>query len=960
MTNHSERYRQPIRAILPEAVAILALISLALGFFWKLALTDQILPRGDAFTYFYPYWDYRNDALREGRLPHWNPDLFMGAPFLANSQSGVLYPPNWPLIGLDAPTAVKAAIVMHIGWAAIGMYVFARRVLNVSMLAGTLSGAIFALGGYLTSQVEHINQLQGLAWLPWAFWLWEEAAAGQRRAVVGLSLVLALQLLAGHTQTTFMTGVGLGLWALWATFTMWRRREVLSPVSAYGDGAAIRLSAPIGLLALAAILAAALAAAQLLPTLELTALSSRSSGLSFREALSFSLPLPVIGRSLLPGYGETSLFSEYIAYPGIITLILAIYAALARDRTRLVNGLILLAGAAFFLALAAYNPFAWLLVKFVPGFALFRVPARWLILFAFAGSGLASLGLDSLMALSLKSRPISARQTLLPFGAIAILMLLSLAAPVASDEIIAATAPSKLEFVLWALTALLAAALIWSAARWPANRAAVWGSLAASLALIELFVASQALPYNHLSAPAAWSSQRPAISTLLAEAEGQTPPARFLSLSDILFDPGDLREIEAIYGPYLSEQEIYDYVIATKHKEILAPNLPLAWGIPSMDGFDGGILPTRDFIHFTALFLDEEDVTPDGRLRENLLYVPDPYWLSISNVRYIIADKVYDAWVDGVYYDLQFPMPLRSAPDQPAPPQIEARPSQPFEATAIGIVGHLEGAPALPAGTTFGTVTVFPTGTSNGQPVVIPLLSGDHFTEAIGFYSPDQPEVAEYLSVLEVPPVTPERIEAAVAEDLAGALVIRGMTLIDQRSGAFLPLTLSPDIRVIHSGDVKIYELASTQPRAYVVCRPTTVGTADAMWSRLAEAEGAVILDPHPASAGSCNQGSPGEVAITSYAPERVEISATAQGSGTYLILSDALYPGWQVTVDGESAEILRANGMFRAVRLPPGEHTVVWSYNPSRFTAGVIVSGVSLLGVVLGLIFLRRRDGPA
>src|SRR5574341_1619095 len=61
-------------------------LGLVLLFFWKLAFTNLILARGDTFLYFYPYWDYRARILLSGHLPLWNPYLFMGAPFLANSQ----------------------------------------------------------------------------------------------------------------------------------------------------------------------------------------------------------------------------------------------------------------------------------------------------------------------------------------------------------------------------------------------------------------------------------------------------------------------------------------------------------------------------------------------------------------------------------------------------------------------------------------------------------------------------------------------------------------------------------------------------------------------------------------------------------------------------------------------------------------------------------------------------------
>ncbi len=71
-----------------------ALIGLVALFFNRLAFSNLILARGDTFLYFYPYWSAAAAALRAGRVPLWNPDLFMGAPFLANSQVGFFYPLN--------------------------------------------------------------------------------------------------------------------------------------------------------------------------------------------------------------------------------------------------------------------------------------------------------------------------------------------------------------------------------------------------------------------------------------------------------------------------------------------------------------------------------------------------------------------------------------------------------------------------------------------------------------------------------------------------------------------------------------------------------------------------------------------------------------------------------------------------------------------------------------------------
>ncbi|MCB0009383.1 MAG: hypothetical protein KDE04_23120, partial [Anaerolineales bacterium] len=183
-------------------------------FAYRLALTDLILGQGDAFLYFYPYWTAAAEALRAGRVPLWNPDIFMGAPLAANSQVGFFYPLNWPLwLLLPAPYAVSASIVIHLVLAGWGTYLAGRRLWRLDRVPAGLAALLFALGGYLTAQVEHVNQLQGMAWLPW-FLVALDARRPVRWRLTGTALLFGLQLTAGHTQTAFITGVGVGVWLL--------------------------------------------------------------------------------------------------------------------------------------------------------------------------------------------------------------------------------------------------------------------------------------------------------------------------------------------------------------------------------------------------------------------------------------------------------------------------------------------------------------------------------------------------------------------------------------------------------------------------------------------------------------------------------------------------------------------------------------------------------------------------
>jgi len=99
------------------------LAALTLVFFWKIALTNRVLVGLDSSpTFTVPRLCQRGSAA--GRLPLWNPYLFMGAPLLANSQAAVLYPLNWPLLWLSPPKQVTWSIVITVWLAGAGLYLF--------------------------------------------------------------------------------------------------------------------------------------------------------------------------------------------------------------------------------------------------------------------------------------------------------------------------------------------------------------------------------------------------------------------------------------------------------------------------------------------------------------------------------------------------------------------------------------------------------------------------------------------------------------------------------------------------------------------------------------------------------------------------------------------------------------------------------------------------------------------
>jgi hypothetical protein len=93
-----------------------------------------------------------------------------------------------------------------------------------------------------------------------------------------------------------------------------------------------------------------------------------------------------------------------------------------------------------------------------------------------------------------------------------------------------------------------------------------------------------------------------------------------------------------------------------------------------------------------------------------------------------------------------------------------------------------------------------------------------------------------------------------------------------------------------------------------------------------------------------------GEAVVTSYTPNRIEVSVTSS-CATTLLSSEVFYPGWEARVDSQKTRIDELNGAFRALLIPAGVHRVVFQYYPRIFITGAIIS-VLTLGILM--VFLR------
>ncbi len=103
-------------------------------------------------------------------------------------------------------------------------------------------------------------------------------------------------------------------------------------------------------------------------------------------------------------------------------------------------------------------------------------------------------------------------------------------------------------------------------------------------------------------------------------------------------------------------------------------------------------------------------------------------------------------------------------------------------------------------------------------------------------------------------------------------------------------------------------------------------------------------------------------VELTLYDTNRLEYKVNTKNGGV-VVFSEIYYPEWTATIDGQPAEIGRADYVLRAMKVPAGEHQIVMTFAPKSIEQTEAVANVSflllLLAVAAGLFmaYKRHRD---
>ncbi len=901
----------------------------------------------DIENYHYPVLVLLLQALRQGQLPLWTPAMFVGFPFLADGSAGTFYPLNWLALLVPADRAVVWLLWLRTLLSGLFFFLFLRAV-GRSPAAATFGAFVYAFSGYSVGHWIHFSIGHSALTLPLALWAIERAcqtrgrAAGRWLVVAGLAH--GLQWLGLHPQVALISAVGL------LAYGVFRGLEASSGLSWPQRG--LRLGRGMGLVGL---IAAGLAAAQLVPMAELGRLSERGQGVSYAFATSHALPPHNLLTALWPflfvapggfDWGLTTRW-ETAFYVGQVPLGLALVAVVVRrDRWVLFWGTMALVS--LWVALGSYAPLnLHYLVYSLPPFAPFRVPARFLQLTDLALAVLAATGFDLLR----RAPAVSLRAGIWTFAAPVLLLILLGWATVALVTLAPAMAQSLLDtlyghwphanpwhadrlwpalqqtlspqnrrWLLWSGLALLSAVLLLAAHRrpqWP-----FWPLVLAGLAVLDLLLFARAfwhlVPTTYLSQPA-----DPLARYLLDHATGQ----RVWNLPGVPTRPNRLlawgiREVEA-YGPLRPQRFVAYSVTAQRGESRLLDLLGVRWVVAP--------LPERAPAHTAGVFFDPHRAE-------------------------VVVGRRWD--LPPPLYQLAEPVPVQR----------------------VRLVGALAYAAHLAQGTTVAEVVLR---RPEGQTTVLPLQAGVHLAE----WAAERPDVWPSLRhalptvVWREPVFDPhgwrfDRLlffgEVTLPEPWPVAQVslhlvepsvvveVYGLSLVTP-AGTVRPLDRFDHGRFrerLRTAAGRVLENQQALPRVFLVGAarrlPPDQAGLDRLARELADPLSVAYLE-EPVDLPAQPAGPAGTARLVAETPTGLVI-AVAASRPALLVVTDLDYPGWQATVDGLPAPIYRANYLFRAVPVPPGAHTVVMRFDPLSVRVGLAASLLTLLGALVLLRAWRPR----
>ncbi len=284
------------------------------------------------------------ESIKARRVPLWNPYLFAGVPFLAAGQHSALYPLSVLFYIMPIWRAYGFFTVLQLFLAGIFMYVYMRTI-RVARFGAAVAALVYALSGFMLVSVVFSMIIAAVCWLPLLLAIMEKmfqiqtppspqrgegdtplsllgsTPTGRLRAGAGGegegawlqtsrfvpwvtvgAVVVGIQFLAGHVEISIYNLTVMAFYGLARLIVLWNAK---ARISKRGDKAnfvtpaIIRVFFWLWAMVIAGI---GLAAIQIIPMYELVSMNFRQGSASYTEVVGWAYPTRQIITFLIPDF----------------------------------------------------------------------------------------------------------------------------------------------------------------------------------------------------------------------------------------------------------------------------------------------------------------------------------------------------------------------------------------------------------------------------------------------------------------------------------------------------------------------------------------------------------------------------------------------------------------------------------------------------------------------------------
>jgi hypothetical protein len=494
----------------------------------------------------FPFRTLAATSLAHGILPHWDPYIFGGMPFMADIQAAFWYPTNllqtlFVSNGHLSAGVMEWFILLHYAVAGFGMFYFVRKILELDDFSSLFAGITYAFSGYIVAQAMHQMIVYHIALFPWIAFFFLRGLGSWKHALVA-GVLLGTMYLGGHPQSTLYFTFALGIIAVYSLVKMMRSETERKLDWITVLRAAIPVVIGLGIFAI-----------QLMPSNELAVLSRREvmtfdksveGSLSFGNLMTLVLPhlfgLTDAARDSQVPYwnGAYYLSWETAIYIGILPLFFALVAMLVRGQ----KFMALFAGLALFALLFSLGDHFVLYRIFfsLPFFSKLRTPARMMMVFSFAMSVLAGMGLSQALRSSMREK----RTVIYAIaGLIALIWLLPMIGAVTARSFLSSAPPEANASISWSagqaafpVLAMLVIAVLWTMGKLRSSGLA--GSVVA-VTVIELFSYGMHLNASPENPAEAFEAQPQLVQQIKTDQSREVSRARTRSAGGMLLKRND-------------------------------------------------------------------------------------------------------------------------------------------------------------------------------------------------------------------------------------------------------------------------------------------------------------------------------------------------------------------------------------------------------------------------------------